>query len=492
VAEKTGSNPAEIYSGHGSGVHVLETVHPEPSLQNSGVATGLRPGGLVRDLALTGDHLYVAALRGGLVRHQRSSTANEPEWVLPIETLEDTHPWAVAVATNVNDLDLVFVGTNDDYYAIDGVAGGSLHLVWAETGTDPDAPEVHDTVDLGAPVYSVATMLDGDIVTLLAGTACRQVGGTHASLLRYDFDISSGFPTSFPTPVAWNPDQSPLFIRDIVIDPVEEIAYVAGFTRGVFAVDISGTGLSTLSGNWPITAGNGHKAQFDCLALNGSPGEHLVVGQGPLFGPERTHWGACTMVEPCDDASGIEKNGVLLYDISVTSQPTCVGSLQRADLVPLGLSVYENGANLVIPAATNTEGTRIITATPGSGGLFTMSTTGAWDAADKVSTSTFDDVLVLGNTLFATFEKGLAAFDITEDGGAPAADLLEVPVDTGAAGGITLAGYTASGEYPACVFASGLDGISIYEIEGDGPTTMITPRGMFHPQESESVIARTY
>jgi hypothetical protein len=154
VAEKTGSNPAEIYSGHGSGVHVLETVHPEPSLQNSGVATGLLPGGLVRDLALTGDHLYVAALRGGLVRHQRSSTDNEPEWILDTQDLDATQPWAVAVATNVDDTDLVFVGTNDDYYAIDDVAGGSLHLVWAETGTTPAAPEVQDSIDIGFPVYS--------------------------------------------------------------------------------------------------------------------------------------------------------------------------------------------------------------------------------------------------------------------------------------------------------------------------------------------------
>ncbi|HZL99375.1 MAG TPA: hypothetical protein VFD43_03900 [Planctomycetota bacterium] len=493
VAEKVGSSPAIVYGGFGSGVWVLDMSHLSPELK-SGVADQLRPGGLVRDLALTATHLYVAAQRGGLVRHTRSQTGNDPEWTLSLP-LEGTQPWAVNVATNVDGTDLVFLGTNDDYYTNDGPSGGTLHIVSADASlSEPDPPEHQASIGLGAPIYSLASVVDGNTVTLLVGTACRQDNGTYASLLRYDFTVTpTTLPDSFPNPVAWNPGQTPLFIRDVIIDPAAEIAYVAGFTRGVFAVDLAGGGLTTLPGSWPIIAGNNNKASFDCLALyHGSLGDILVVGKGPLFREERTEWGECSIAGACDDASGTQQIGVVLYDVVDPSAPESVGSLNRSKLNPLAISVYESSGALVIPAATLTGGTIIVKATPNSG-AFDLTTPGAWDEADGVPASSFDDILKLGNTLFIGVEHGLLAFDITEDSGQPASDLFDEPVDPELGGAATLAGFEGSGGFPTCVFGMNLAaGIALYQVAGDGPTTEITNQGVFHAQVSESLTARTY
>jgi hypothetical protein len=64
-----------IWTGSGSGLFVLNdgTTPSNPQLA-SGIANKLRAEGLVRDIALTPDHIYVAAQRAGLVRFSRDSS----------------------------------------------------------------------------------------------------------------------------------------------------------------------------------------------------------------------------------------------------------------------------------------------------------------------------------------------------------------------------------------------------------------------------------
>ncbi len=284
VSEKIGSNPAVIYEGAGAGIFVLDGTSLEPVLK-SGVANQLRAGGLVRDLTLTENHLYAAVNRGGIARFTKGSTDDQANWIWNTGLL-GTHPWSIVAPVNLEDTDLLIVGTNDDYYSTDSVTGGKVHLVHTRTD-DNSSPVRKATLDLGAPVYSLATRLDSDTLTLLVGTACRQVSGNYASLLRYDFDVSTDLPEAFPSPTAtWNPVESsqsvPTFIRDIVIDPTAEVAYVAAWGRGVYKLDISST-LAAASGDWPITSGT-LKARYNSLALyDGSLGTYLGRRNGPGF-----------------------------------------------------------------------------------------------------------------------------------------------------------------------------------------------------------------
>ncbi|MGQ0553424.1 MAG: hypothetical protein ACT4PU_09410 [Planctomycetota bacterium] len=511
VVTKVDGSDVTIYAGSGSGVFVLEGDTEEPVLK-SGVANELRAGGLVRDLYVTDDHVYVAVHRAGLSRFRRGAapSAPDPEWVTEEDMDGDiSDTWAVNVPWQYEDVDLIFAGTNDDYYDFDSASGGKLHLIHASTSTEPDAPVRKDTIDLGAPIYTLASKTyvhNGDnYVMLLVGTACRQSGSSYAALLRYDFNVEEGLPESFPSPTAvWNPTVSgstvPTFIRDIVIDPVDDVAYVAAYTRGVFKVNVPDGptgGLSTASGSWPITAGADLKSYFLSLALyEGSLGSVLVVGKGLGGTVGGNYWGDCSYFAPCDDFPCLEEEdcferfGMSLYDVSFT-HPVEVATLNRQSMKTMGLSVRQTGSTLRIDAAALQSGLFTFEATPQSGG-FDLEELGRWNIDDGQSTGQYDDILRLGNNLFVGMEQGIAAFDITETGGVPSSDLFTSLVDAEAGGGVVLAGCLAADGFPTMVFASALEsGVALYEVSGEGSTANVINRDLFLPT-AEGGLVRTY
>lgn len=494
VSEKIGSDPATIYEGAGCGWFVLDGTNLEPALK-SGVANQIRAGGRVCDLALTADHVYAAVHRAGITRKARNSTSPLPDWTTG-QNPNVSDAWAVNVPVRVGTDDLVFAATNDDYDHNDAATGGKLYMLSADAHLqNPSPPLLLAEFPLGAPAFTLASRVEGNIVTLLVGCACRQpTPGTYASLLRFDFDIANGLPSTFPTPTPWNPTDGsstvPTFIRDIAIDAEDHVAYVAAYTRGVFKVNLPsglGGGLSTASGNWPITAGQGNKAYFEALAVHdGALGKFLVVGKGPSLRVQTQEYGDCSHFEPCDDSTGTEKYGISLYDLDLLQEDpsqALVGSLELTNLWPLALSTYERSGSLIIATAAQQEGLAIVKATPSSG-AFILHWVAGWNintTSQPIPSSTFDDLLVIDHNAYAAIEKGVAAFDITEVNGQPAADLFESPVDVIDKGGAALAGCAAEFGFPKIIFAGGGDKIALYEVSGDGSTANLQWYGDFVP-----------
>jgi hypothetical protein len=484
------SDPATgaIYAGFGSGVVVLQDsgTPPNPLLMPS-VANMLRPGGLVKDLALTSEHLYIAAHRGGLVRNKRASADPAPEWTLDSPTVKDT--WAVTVPLRVGDFDLVFAGTND------GGTGGRVVLLWADAIADPvPAPVVKASYDVGGPVYSLASMvqLDGT-VTLLVGAQCGDYTTTPvppnppatimASLFRFDFPGgASTLPQSFLEPSAvWTdvveptgelPEAVPTFIRDIVIDSQASAAYVAAFTRGLRKFDLSGGGLlEVVAGNWPILTGpQSSPARFDALSFHRSGlGTFLAVALGPPFADEQQVSGVCTQQFACDDAVAGEDRGAwkgaVLYDVSQPSAekeaeipvsgcggPSCLPG------PPLGVAIRPVGSSLRLDAACTTGGLSVVTASPPG---FALQAFPGWDEADGFPTSTFDDLVQIDHWLVAAYEIGVVLFDLLD------APLLSEPVSLNSvSGGVVLSGFAAEGGVPAMVFGSAQAlGVAYYQLK---------------------------
>lgn len=451
----------------------------------------------------------VASHKAGLTRFKRGTASPNPEWrlgrgtdttgALPgLGSLNSTDGWAVTVPVQVSNDDLVFIGTNDEYYAHDGEAGGYVHLVHADASSlNPDDPDVVASLYLGSPIHTLASMVDGNDVILLIGTECREDSGDPASLIRMEFPgAATTLPTSFPSSSSWDtwPPTSwvtPPFIRDIVIDEAAKEAYVAAFSAGVFKLDIS-SGLVEPQDYWPINAHHGTYTNFSALGFSdGALGKLLVVGMSPRHEVESTVWGECTAFTPCDGeaANSADQFGLRLYDVSgfepVELADVINGAGSQQPTMPLGIATYEvAGPELVIASAALQKGLVVGSYKPGPARI---NEGGSWGIADGVPIGQFDDILQLGNTLFVASENSLVAFDITPSaGGGPSPNWFDEPVDVRAGTAVVLAGVLEDENYPTLVFASSLaNGVAVYQVTGDGPSTVIESKGTFEATTPE-------
>ncbi len=436
VASESSSNL--IFEGSGSGIFVLNGAADQPALVTSppGVINQLRPLGFVRDIVPTSDHLYVAASRNGIVRFNRTLGFSQ-DWTFP--SVADA--WAAEVV-RVNGppvRDVVLAGTNDQDTA------GTLRLIWADP-TSSAAPDLRATLSFSRPIYTMASWLNTSTNKwiVLVGTACGTVSSgsppvlSYASLWRFDFDLSSGAPSSIPTAIAtWaaSVEQSPglfvvspTFVRDIVIDPETATAYAACASLGIRKFNLASGGLSEVtSGGWPIL-GSGQHERFTGLALHKpTVGENLLVGAlGPQLEVERQWWGACSFPAECDSTSETELpplfKGLRLWN--VTGPPTLlVQTDSEYPDFPLKASVRSESSNAFrIDVANGAHGLQVLRATR-SGSTWSLASIGQWAQEEGYPSSNTDDLVHLGSNLFASNENAVVAFDATATPGGP--DLLK-------------------------------------------------------------------
>lgn len=478
-----------VWTGTGTGVYVFDAPSGEPTLA-AGVANQLRPSGIVREIAATEDHLYVAAGRAGLVRFRRDHPDKNPTWAVDA-VAENVEVWAIDVPVRLGTTDIVLMGTNDG-------STGSLRLLHA-SATSNTAPFEWDSVTYSAPVYALASRVSGNTLTLLVGTACGAIssgggGLTFASLYRHDVDLSSGPPTAIPSwSATWTAEElvgsvsvtAPTFVRDIAIEPDGSAAYVAAFTRGVHKLDLSGSGLSeVLTSGWPLRAPNGLPGRADGVAVHdGALGHLLAVTFGPRLRDEQQVWGdICSAPVACDDPmladSDLAYSGVRLYDLSsgapalAAELPTGGCSTPPDDCLkgqPQKVALREiAGPALLVDLASETGGYELGRAEFGGGGL-SLARVGAWSKHDdNLPLGSNDDMIQIEDSLVVGFESGIAAYDLN------AAEPLDHPVDVVSnVSAILLTGFEAVAGYPAMVFGSAqIGGSNFFEVAGAGTSSI--------------------
>ena len=110
----TGADGGTIFMGAGAGIYVLDGSADEPTFVTTptGVKSQLHAGGLVRDIAVADEYLYVAADRKGLVRFDRPTMNVNPEAFTALTGGFEC--WAVTTQ-HVGAFDVVLVGSNTGY-----------------------------------------------------------------------------------------------------------------------------------------------------------------------------------------------------------------------------------------------------------------------------------------------------------------------------------------------------------------------------------------
>jgi hypothetical protein len=173
-----GADPALVFAGVGSAVVVLQSDPANGNLSHFGAAATARidVSGLVRNIALIDDTVYVAANRAGLVRLARSGNvwAEDFRYALPANGQHDSEQafcvkaWSYTVGQDSGTR--VLVGTCDE------LGQGALYLFDPEAGS----PKLAVATGLGEVwTIAVAEGLVAGKVTVLVGTACRSDGPLH-------------------------------------------------------------------------------------------------------------------------------------------------------------------------------------------------------------------------------------------------------------------------------------------------------------------------
>ena len=213
-AQTVASDGDTIFLSAGAGIYVLDGSADQPAFATAptGVKTKLHAGGLVRDIELSEDYVYVAATRKGVARFNRPTMDVDPEAFSALTN--EAEGWAVTQQA-VGLTDVVLVGTNA------GDTTGTLELLWS---TSRGGLELKSSHSVGGPVYCLASTIDtqNEKLIVLVGTACS--GGTVSAdaVQQYEFDISSGAPDEIPSsPVgSWSvmdgASPLPTLARDIV------------------------------------------------------------------------------------------------------------------------------------------------------------------------------------------------------------------------------------------------------------------------------------
>ena len=502
TATSDGQLDDEIYAGLGGGIVVLtdDSVTADPEL--AGGNDQLRSGGVTCEISLTSDSVYVAAGKRGLVRFPRLDLQDKL-------TVAETVDAEAVDATSLSEGEIVLVGTNDSD------ADGMLHLV--TRGSLDDQPELQDSDSIGAPIHALASYVHDDTLTVLVGTACASTccPGATASLWRYDLDVSSGLPTALPNPTAyWSALEEtspgvminmPTFVRDIVIDAEEDVAFVAAHERGVYRLSLATGGLvQTTSAGWPIMESGGGPYRYVGLALHKPTTSEtlLAASLGETYPEHRQEWGTCDDITICsgDDIEATSAlTGIRLFEVSATA-PVQVGSINviddacrdgtppedcpvRLTKAPTKLSVRaQDGNSFRLDVVVGSHGLQVVQVER-DGGDWSLSKEGSFDEGDGFPVGSCDDVIQMGDDLIASFERGVIAFDVEAAESDPTdpeiLDSLSVPASL--SGSILLAGLSASG-YPKMVFGSehdaGVRFSELRDVNQDGKTDAIQNLGV--------------
>ena len=462
ASQAVASDPALdlVFAGLGSGVMLLDGSTDQPTPYDPGipgtVENRLRPEGFVREMATTDDHLYLAAGNAGLVRYDRNGNYGL-DWRFfdPLLTSANVpEAWALSV-DRIQGLDYILLGTHDHGdiggcpTACDDDGTGTLFLLSLDPNEPNELPSILHSVNLDAPIYAVESMIVDDTLTVLVGTACRQVGsgGTpQQGLLRYDWgSVSTTLPATIPGATAtWaaqyahTTDEAPTFVRDIVIDtnidnPGEDpIAYVAAFSRGLHKIDLSiGVGKSglesMLDGFFPIVMDGSRPGLFHGLALyEGVEPPVVVASLGARLHEEMQVWGACANAQPCDDlvvagsAPGLairlyegatgEEVGHLDRRTSSCQGPQC-GTLLPSDAQPFQVAVRPDGpGRFPIDTAADSAGVLTLEALDQGSATWALSRVGTWGKEHPgIGSGSMDGLLALGESLYVGVEGGLIA-----------------------------------------------------------------------------------
>jgi len=459
-----GSN---VYAASGGGIVYLTSSVTNP--QPVSADYQIRSGGVTEQLALSTDVLYAAAGSQGLTRFLRADNSQK----LGSSFTDGTEARTINVVhfPGTSPKDLILVGTNDHG------TGGRL-LLWntpangQSTLADPVSKDIH------APVTALASYTpasDSDKLILLVGTSCRIDGTEPAAVLRFDFDISGGAPTSIPTAQAtsWaaleGSQRQPTDVADIVIDPDEDIAYVAAFYRGVFrvSIDVANGTLADLNGGstgWPITPENGEIEFFVDLDLGKPSGSQTLLLASRGIRAEGQVLGACATPDLCDvPTANATKTGLNLFDIS-SAPPTELGHLNVSGAVRRATMRSATTNPITIDVAGVQNG--FFVARADLSVQHVLSKAGAFDKFDGFACGSKDDALDLYPNLFVANEIGVQAFDATLS--PSGTDLLADDLAFNGHGGVVLSGFSGSGDYPTMVFGRGLVDIEFYSVDVDG------------------------
>ena len=510
-----------VFAGLGSGIMLLDGSSDQPALYDPGVPgtleNRLRPEGFVREMATTPDHLYVAAGRAGLVRYDRGDNYT-PNWSYLSDlqlSANDPEVWALSV-DRIGGFDFIVLGTHD--HGDIGCSGvdcaddgtGTLFLLRLNPAFPNEQPTIRDTVNLGAPIYAIESMLVNDKLTVLVGTACAENDlGQPAGLFRYDWDVSSSLPQVFDTtPVTWAVGDDvgagvPTLVKDIAIDPdpTAPAAYVAAFTRGLHKLELlSGGGFGTTSGTqFPIASAD---AIFHGVAVPKDIDPPVVVAAlGPAFHKDRQVWG-CSHVLACDDpVVGAAANALLevhLYDASTgaplaqlgKASDDCTGpicdTLLPSDAQPMKVAVRKDDAvsgRLRIDLAADGSGVLVIAAEL-NGSQYRLGRVGNWGKEIQgLPTGSLDDLLLIENTLYVAVETGITSFRTDLDPAVPAElalllDTQEVAHVSGA--GVLIDGCVAPDSIGShLIYGRHSNGVAVYNasVDASGVSTQISQEG---------------
>ena len=483
-----------IFMSSGSGIYVLDGSSDEPTFVSTanGVINKLKVGGLVRDIDVTEDYVYVAASRKGLARYDRPTTSVLPDTVAELSGAVEA--WAVT-HQHVGTVDVVIAGSSSNLSPTNP-GSGTIEMFWsdASNGLEPKS-----SVSVGAPVLTLASIIDSQeqMLRVLVGTACGGGAETAAAVQEFDIDISGGAPTTLPSQPSYGwsvmdgSEPLPTFVEDIVIDPTYGWAYVASHARGVSRLLVPGL-AEPIGYGWPLACG-ATGCRFDGLSLiePSSGTQLLVVAEGHPFG-DGQEWGDCTFFAACDEPSHDDtpgEYGVTLY--SVDSLPESVASISGVDPrigIPAKICARAIDADeFRIDMAGIQHGMRVLKASYNSSeSTWELDEVGALDQSDgNFPMANVDDVATLYNSVVAATETGVAAFNSTY--ATSGTQLLDQPDDYLNSGGVLLTtmesgtGPGSTGTFPAMVFSSSLtDGVRFIEltVSTGGIVTAMVDQGL--------------
>ena len=518
-----------VFAGLGSGIMLLDGSSAQPSLYDPG-ATGtvnsqLRPRGFVREMDFTDEHLYVAAGKSGLVRYDRAVNYVE-NWTFKDQLQDIAHApdaWALSV-DRIGGLDSILLGTHDHGdiggcpTACDDDGTGTLFLLRLDP-TDPDEqPQILDSVNVPAPIYAVESMLVGDTLTVLVGTACNGGSSTQGSLLRYDWEnVSTTPPLAIPAmPAGWSVTESgtplPTFVHDVVLDDssTPPTAYVAASSRGLhkpaLPAPANGGGFTEITGpKLPIVPHTTPPALFTALALHdlgGTP--YLVAALGPPLHQERQIWG-CSHVLPCDDASVASYSEytleLRLYDpatgdclktLGATLESQCTDpndpcyQLLPRNSQPVDVAARpapggsSNSFRVDLSTIVNGVQTIEVVDDPVSG--WKMTRVGSWGKHPQIiPAGSMDDVIQLGSNLYVGVEPGVVAFRADMAPSDPEfLREMQVPYTNGPGYAVLLEGFTPPAQPDRQVLVGrGNNGVRLFNVDLNwGLATGITDGGV--------------
>lgn len=483
-----GGDPNLVFSGSGSAVVVLESDPVDGDLNPFGPLSGARidVGGLVRELALAGDDLYVAANRAGLVRLVRTGDtwaedfrfalpangANDQEQAFSLAAWEYTVPSGGGSVSGVR----VLVGTSNE------LGGGNLYLI------DPNASSpVLDVRSTMGEVWTVAAS-EGfvtDKVTALTGTACNGV-------LRFELDLDA---TTIPSP-SGSAVLASYFVRDIELEAEGSgngRAFVALNRAGVAILDLDGGGMSLAAG--PVQPQLGSPTLTPTTYCNGLSYDpvwkRLAVALGPYFREEKQYGSEDRIPVPCTlvPERDTDDRGVVVYSAATNALIEQVWDVTTVE------SIAKSIPAIAVRVRSGTSSTYFLDLAGGDGGTHTISAEadgqGNWtldraeEALDQrllVSLVTTDEVLVQQSALYGANEYSLSAYERTVGLApplfVPASVVVAEPANT----------ITAFPEPHARLYTTGFSGIRIYDASGPNRLAPI-PGAALIPSEGDRGLA---